>query len=165
MAGAKNAVDVCLGVRAKENALTLIADEVSRSVAASLEKAIEGSGSGNYSVVAGGIWDRGRWISAPDRCWRLGKGRRGDLVHDAATWRIGRTDGYCESGGAEADPLRTHDRGDAGDYATRHARGLPDGGPLERQAARANVEGGIANGKTGAGTAFSARILTADWIG
>ncbi len=39
MAGAKNAVDVCLGVRAGEG-VALIADEISRSVAASLELAI-----------------------------------------------------------------------------------------------------------------------------
>jgi aminopeptidase len=39
MPGAKNAVDVCLGVRAGEG-VALIADEISRSVAASLELAI-----------------------------------------------------------------------------------------------------------------------------
>jgi len=43
MMGAKNAVDVCLGVRRGET-VTLIADEVSRSVAASLEEAFEQSG-------------------------------------------------------------------------------------------------------------------------
>ncbi len=43
MAGAKNAVDVCLGVRPGENVL-VIADEVSRSVAASLEKALHERG-------------------------------------------------------------------------------------------------------------------------
>jgi aminopeptidase len=41
MAGAKNAVEVCLDVQAGEETL-VIADEVSRSVAASLEKALEG---------------------------------------------------------------------------------------------------------------------------
>jgi aminopeptidase len=39
MAGARNAVEVCLGVRNGES-VTLIADEISRSVAASLEAAI-----------------------------------------------------------------------------------------------------------------------------
>ncbi len=39
MAGAKNAVDVCLGVRPGER-VAVIADEVSRSVAASLERAL-----------------------------------------------------------------------------------------------------------------------------
>jgi aminopeptidase len=39
MAGAKNAVEVCLGVQAGEKVL-VIADEISRSVAASLEKAL-----------------------------------------------------------------------------------------------------------------------------
>jgi leucyl aminopeptidase (aminopeptidase T) len=39
MAGAKNAVDVCLDVRAGERVL-VVADEVSRTVAASLEKAL-----------------------------------------------------------------------------------------------------------------------------
>ena len=43
MAGAKNAVDVCLGVQRGENVL-VIADEVSRSVAASLESALEERG-------------------------------------------------------------------------------------------------------------------------
>jgi len=43
MPGAKNAVDVCLGVRAKER-VTLIADETSREVAASLEKALQERG-------------------------------------------------------------------------------------------------------------------------
>jgi len=43
MPGAKNAVDVCLGVRAKER-VTLIADETSREVAASLEKALKENG-------------------------------------------------------------------------------------------------------------------------
>jgi len=43
MAGAKNAVDVCLGVQAGENVL-VIADEVSRSVAASLEQALKERG-------------------------------------------------------------------------------------------------------------------------
>jgi leucyl aminopeptidase (aminopeptidase T) len=43
MIGAKNAVNVCLGVQPGET-VTLIADEVSRSVAASLEKALEQSG-------------------------------------------------------------------------------------------------------------------------
>ncbi len=43
MPGAKNAVDVCLGVRAGER-VALIADEISRSVAASLELAIRESG-------------------------------------------------------------------------------------------------------------------------
>lgn len=43
MAGAKNAVDVCLGVRTGER-VTVIADEVSRSVAASLEHALEERG-------------------------------------------------------------------------------------------------------------------------
>jgi aminopeptidase len=38
MAGAKNAIEVCLNVRARES-LALIADEISRSVAASLETA------------------------------------------------------------------------------------------------------------------------------
>src|SRR6202048_5239953 len=38
MAGAKNAIEVCLNVRAGES-LALIADEISRSVAASLETA------------------------------------------------------------------------------------------------------------------------------
>jgi aminopeptidase len=40
MAGAKNAVEVCLGVQPGEKVL-VIADEVSRSVAASLERALE----------------------------------------------------------------------------------------------------------------------------
>src|SRR5258708_30773901 len=39
MAGAENAIDVCLGVQPGEH-VALIADEVSRSVAASLEKAL-----------------------------------------------------------------------------------------------------------------------------
>ncbi len=43
MAGAKNAVDVCLGVRPGEKVL-VIADAVSRSIAASLEKALEARG-------------------------------------------------------------------------------------------------------------------------
>jgi aminopeptidase len=43
MPGAKNAVDVCLGVRRGEQ-VALIADEVSRSVAASLERAIADRG-------------------------------------------------------------------------------------------------------------------------
>src|SRR5271157_1579965 len=43
MPGAKNAVEVCLGVRAKER-VTLIADEISREVAASLEKALDARG-------------------------------------------------------------------------------------------------------------------------
>ncbi|MGB7845028.1 MAG: aminopeptidase [Candidatus Acidiferrum sp.] len=40
MAGAKNAVEVCLGVRAGEQVL-VVADETSRKVAASLERALE----------------------------------------------------------------------------------------------------------------------------
>jgi aminopeptidase len=43
MSGAKNAVDVCLNVRPGEN-VALIADEVSRSVAASLERALQERG-------------------------------------------------------------------------------------------------------------------------
>jgi len=43
MAGAKNAVEVCLGVRAGEK-VVVIADEVSRSVAASLEQALDEQG-------------------------------------------------------------------------------------------------------------------------
>ncbi len=43
MAGAENAVDVCLGVRPAERVL-VIADEVSRSVAASLQSALEERG-------------------------------------------------------------------------------------------------------------------------
>jgi len=43
MIGAKNAVNVCLAVQPGET-VTLIADEVSRSVAASLERALEQSG-------------------------------------------------------------------------------------------------------------------------
>ena len=43
MPGAKNAVEVCLGVRAKER-VALIADEVSREVAASLEQALQERG-------------------------------------------------------------------------------------------------------------------------
>lgn len=43
MAGAKNAVEVCLGVRPGERAV-VIADDVSRSVAASLEQALEERG-------------------------------------------------------------------------------------------------------------------------
>ena len=43
MPGAKNAVEVCLGVRAGEK-VVVIADEVSRSVAASLEQAFEEQG-------------------------------------------------------------------------------------------------------------------------
>jgi leucyl aminopeptidase (aminopeptidase T) len=43
MAGAKNAVEVCLDVRAGERAL-VIADEASRTVAASLEKALDKQG-------------------------------------------------------------------------------------------------------------------------
>ena len=43
MIGAKNAVNTCLGVQPGET-VTLIADEVSRSVAASLEKALEQTG-------------------------------------------------------------------------------------------------------------------------
>jgi len=43
MAGAKNAVEVCLGVRRGES-VTVIADEVSRSVAASLEHALDECG-------------------------------------------------------------------------------------------------------------------------
>ena len=43
MIGAKNAVNICLGVQPGET-VTLIADEVSRSVAASLEKALEQTG-------------------------------------------------------------------------------------------------------------------------
>ena len=39
MAGAENAIDVCLGVQRGEH-VALIADEISRSVAASLEKAL-----------------------------------------------------------------------------------------------------------------------------
>src|SRR5208283_37551 len=43
MPGAENAVDVCLGVQPGEQ-VALIADEVSRSVAASLEKALDARG-------------------------------------------------------------------------------------------------------------------------
>lgn len=43
MPGAKNAVDVCLGVRSGER-VAVIADEVSRSVAASLERALKDRG-------------------------------------------------------------------------------------------------------------------------
>jgi leucyl aminopeptidase (aminopeptidase T) len=43
MPGAKNAVEVCLGVRAGEK-VVVIADELSRSVAASLEQALEEEG-------------------------------------------------------------------------------------------------------------------------
>ena len=43
MSGAKNAVEVCLGVRAGEK-VAVIADEVSRGVAASLEQALEEQG-------------------------------------------------------------------------------------------------------------------------
>ena len=43
MPGAKNAVEVCLGVRAGEK-VVVIADEVSRGVAASLEQALEEQG-------------------------------------------------------------------------------------------------------------------------
>ncbi len=43
MPGAKNAVEVCLGVRAKER-VALIADEMSRKVAASLEEALQERG-------------------------------------------------------------------------------------------------------------------------
>ncbi len=43
MAGARNAVEVCLNVRAGEQ-VALIADEVSRGVAASLEQALEERG-------------------------------------------------------------------------------------------------------------------------
>ena len=43
MPGAKNAVEVCLGVRASEK-VAVIADEVSRGVAASLEQALEEQG-------------------------------------------------------------------------------------------------------------------------
>jgi leucyl aminopeptidase (aminopeptidase T) len=43
MAGAKNAVDICLGVRPGEQ-VAVIADEMSRSVAASLEHALEERG-------------------------------------------------------------------------------------------------------------------------
>src|ERR1700731_4773072 len=43
MAGAENAIDVCLGVQRGEH-VALIADEVSRSVAASLEKAVKERG-------------------------------------------------------------------------------------------------------------------------
>src|SRR5215469_644776 len=41
--GAKNAVDICLAVQPGEK-VALIADQVSRSVAASLEKALQDSG-------------------------------------------------------------------------------------------------------------------------
>ena len=50
MPGAKNAVDVCLGVRAGEK-IALIADEVSRSVAASLELAIRERGAETTGVL------------------------------------------------------------------------------------------------------------------
>jgi hypothetical protein len=40
MPGARNAVEVCLNVRAGEQ-VALIADEISRSVAASLEQALK----------------------------------------------------------------------------------------------------------------------------
>src|SRR5664279_1899686 len=50
MPGAKNAVDVCLGVRAGEK-IVLIADEVSRSVAASLELAIRECGAESTGLL------------------------------------------------------------------------------------------------------------------
>ncbi len=50
MPGAKNAVDVCLGVREGEN-VALIADEVSRSVAASLEQAIAERGGNSIGML------------------------------------------------------------------------------------------------------------------
>jgi aminopeptidase len=50
MPGAKNAIDVCLGVRPGET-VALIADEVSRSVAASLEQAIDERGSKSIGLL------------------------------------------------------------------------------------------------------------------
>ena len=50
MPGAKNAVDVCLGVRAGEK-IVLIADEVSRSVAASLAQAIRECGAESTELL------------------------------------------------------------------------------------------------------------------
>lgn len=50
MPGAKNAVDVCLGVRSGET-VALIADEVSRSVAASLELAIDKRGGKSIGLL------------------------------------------------------------------------------------------------------------------
>jgi len=50
MPGAKNAVDVCLGVRPGEH-VALIADEVSRSVAASLELAIADRGGTSIGLL------------------------------------------------------------------------------------------------------------------
>ncbi|HEY1471606.1 MAG TPA: aminopeptidase [Candidatus Acidoferrum sp.] len=50
MAGARNAVDVCLNVRAGEQ-VALIADETSRSVAASLEQALEERGAATHGLL------------------------------------------------------------------------------------------------------------------
>jgi len=50
MPGAKNAVDVCLGVREGEQ-VALIADEVSRSVAASLEQALQDRGAQSTGLL------------------------------------------------------------------------------------------------------------------
>jgi aminopeptidase len=50
MAGARNAVDVCLNVRAGEQ-VALIADETSRSVAASLELALEERGASAHDLL------------------------------------------------------------------------------------------------------------------
>jgi aminopeptidase len=50
MAGARNAVDVCLNVRAGEQ-VALIADETSRSVAASLEQALEERGASAHGLL------------------------------------------------------------------------------------------------------------------
>ena len=64
MPGAKNAVEVCLGVRANER-VTLIADEVSREVAASLERALRERGAEITGLLLEDFGPR-PMISAPE---------------------------------------------------------------------------------------------------
>src|SRR5208337_3687122 len=65
MPGAKNAVEVCLGVGANER-VTLIADEVSREVAASLEQALQERGAEITELLLEDFGPR-PMVTAPER--------------------------------------------------------------------------------------------------
>jgi len=124
MAGAENAVK-CAWVCKPGEHVALIADEISRSVAASLEKALTERGAEFTGLLLEDFGPRPMKGAPEPVLEALENRRRGRALHDAAAGRAKRSNVHRKSGGAPADSLRAHGRRDSRNHAGRNARGLP----------------------------------------
>jgi len=136
MPGARNAVEVCLGIQRGEQ-VALIADRATATVAASIAAVLEEVGAPHQGVLIEDLVTRPMTAAPPAVARGARACRRRHSVRAAGAGRARGAHGDRLRGRAARDSLRAHGRRHAPDHAAGDARRLPAGRRVEPAPVRA----------------------------